>query len=339
MFCQSCGKEIPDGLKFCRYCGHALVEDEAESIESEITKEPFKKKKTGKIILVVILCLLLLCAVGGGVYWWFFIRNSNVEIEMPTFSVEAGSYDEAQSVEILSENSDQVKIYYTLDGTTPTEQSKKYYSRQIISVDQSLTIKCIAMDSRGNCSEVAVAEYTIGGDDDQTSTQAYNSISEYVGVACSWNTSGTKMSSFNATASSALADQGSNTYKAENVLDNNLSTAWMESQLDDGQGAYIELTYQGSDSFDINEIYFINGYAKSQETFDSNGAPTKLSVSMNQNDIAVIHLLASYSPQYIQLDTPITLKSGDVIRFEIKEVSLGSSDTDHDTGISEIMFK
>ena len=48
MFCDKCGKEIPDGVKFCRYCGSTVEADESIS-ESESTgdiKEPKVSEQT-----------------------------------------------------------------------------------------------------------------------------------------------------------------------------------------------------------------------------------------------------------------------------------------------------
>ena len=94
----------------------------------------------------------------------------------PTFSVEAGTKQGAQSV-TLSCATEGATIYYTTDGSTPTSGSTAYSSA--ISVTESQTIKAIAIKSGWSDSEVATAAYTIqykvtwtvnGDDDDITPT-------------------------------------------------------------------------------------------------------------------------------------------------------------------------
>ena len=74
----------------------------------------------------------------------------------PTFSVAAGVYYEAQTVEINTV--DGADVYYTIDGTTPTTTSTKYTTP--IEVATTTTIKAIAVLD-GVESEVAEATYTI----------------------------------------------------------------------------------------------------------------------------------------------------------------------------------
>ena len=78
-------------------------------------------------------------------------------VETPTFSPEAGTYAEAQTVTISCETED-VDIYYTLDGTDPTDESEPYSSA--ITVDGPTTIKAIAYDGNNN-SAIATASYHI----------------------------------------------------------------------------------------------------------------------------------------------------------------------------------
>jgi len=76
----------------------------------------------------------------------------------PTFSVSAGTYYGAQSVE-LSCGTAGATIYYTTDGTTPTSSSIVYSSA--IEISSTTTIKAIAIKDDYNDSEVASATYTI----------------------------------------------------------------------------------------------------------------------------------------------------------------------------------
>ena len=76
----------------------------------------------------------------------------------PTFTPEAGTYFEEQTVAIACTTAD-ATIYYTLDGTDPDENSEIY--SEPIAVAESMTIKAIAMKEGYENSNIATAEYTI----------------------------------------------------------------------------------------------------------------------------------------------------------------------------------
>ena len=76
----------------------------------------------------------------------------------PGFSPAAGSYTAAQSVTLTSPTTG-AKIYYTLDGTTPTAKSTLYVGG--IAVKSSMTISAIAIASNYTNSSVATAKYVI----------------------------------------------------------------------------------------------------------------------------------------------------------------------------------
>ncbi|MDY6302446.1 MAG: chitobiase/beta-hexosaminidase C-terminal domain-containing protein [Bacteroidales bacterium] len=76
----------------------------------------------------------------------------------PTFNPGEGTYTEAQNVSISCATSG-ATIYYTTDGTTPTTSSAVYSSA--ITVNETTTIKAIAVASGYDNSAVAEATYTI----------------------------------------------------------------------------------------------------------------------------------------------------------------------------------
>ena len=76
----------------------------------------------------------------------------------PTFSPVAGAYTSVQNVTISS-TSPEVSIYYTLDGTTPTNTSILYEGP--VSIGETKTLKAIAIKNNWTDSEIATAAYTI----------------------------------------------------------------------------------------------------------------------------------------------------------------------------------
>lgn len=97
------------------------------------------------------------------------------DVETPTFSPAAGTYTEAQTVTLSCETSG-ATIYYTLDGTEPTNASTEYTTALTIST--TTTIKAIAYDGT-NYSNVATATYHFcSADDPYTVTEALD-FTEY----------------------------------------------------------------------------------------------------------------------------------------------------------------
>lgn len=84
--------------------------------------------------------------------------GSTPTVATPTFSPVSGAYTEAQSVTIDCAT-DGATIYYTIDGTDPTETSNVYSSP--IAVSETTTIKAMAVKSEMDNSGIASAVYAI----------------------------------------------------------------------------------------------------------------------------------------------------------------------------------
>ena len=97
-------------------------------------------------------------AINGGDESDVVSATYTVKATAPTFSVAAGSYDATQSVE-LSTTTEGATIYYTTDGSTPTNESTEYTGA--ISVSATQTIKAIAIKTGLTNSDVASATYTL----------------------------------------------------------------------------------------------------------------------------------------------------------------------------------
>lgn len=77
----------------------------------------------------------------------------------PTFTPVAGPYTGAKNVTITAPEG---TIYYTTDGTDPTDASDEYTAAIALNANGTYTIKAIAIDG-DNYSEIASATYTISG--------------------------------------------------------------------------------------------------------------------------------------------------------------------------------
>ena len=77
----------------------------------------------------------------------------------PTFTPEGGTYTGDKSVTISADEG--CTIYYTLDGTDPTDASTKYTGAIELTAPCTTTIKAIAYDASNNASNVTTATYTL----------------------------------------------------------------------------------------------------------------------------------------------------------------------------------
>jgi hypothetical protein len=153
--------------------------------------------------------------------------------------------------------------------------------------------------------------------------------------------------------STTLAPQGRSSYEPGNMTDMIESTAWSEGRDGLGIGEWIEFTltdeykkwYPNAENFIENTIYggFViqTGYAKSPMTWKNNSRPIKLKAYLNSTALSIIQLRDTPDFQTFGIfpgqrdENSVRLKVGDVIRFEIIEVSRGSSTRDTDACISE----
>lgn len=79
-------------------------------------------------------------------------------VATPVISVASGEYNDDQSV-TLSCATEGASIYYTLDGTEPSESSALYASA--ITIDETATLKAKAFKTDCNASETASADYVL----------------------------------------------------------------------------------------------------------------------------------------------------------------------------------
>ncbi len=106
-----------------------------------------------------------------------FNFKAAINVAKPTFSPAAGRYTEAQTVTI-SCATEGVAIYYTIDGSTPTASSTRYTSPIVI--EETTTLKAVAVNADGEESLVATAKYIIGAISDTKNFKRVTSTDELV---------------------------------------------------------------------------------------------------------------------------------------------------------------
>lgn len=74
MFCRNCGREIPENVKFCNYCGTSQNNSSAPDMQADprtYEQQPRAahssnaKKSTRKKVGIVLICLQVLALIGG----------------------------------------------------------------------------------------------------------------------------------------------------------------------------------------------------------------------------------------------------------------------------------
>lgn len=118
-------------------------------------------KKIQSLSIFVIMTLLLpFIACGGGSSGGSNSNDPIVKVSTPVFNPQSGAGVEAgvACIKITTKTSD-AAIYYTIDGSIPTEKSTKYTS--LIALNEDTTIKAKAFASGKTASDVATASYMI----------------------------------------------------------------------------------------------------------------------------------------------------------------------------------
>ena len=108
-------------------------------------------------------------------------------VASPQFSVMSDTYQDVQFVELICPT-EGAEIYFTLDGSTPTQDSFLYDGNPIV-ISSTTVLKAVAyLDN--NASDVAEAQYVFGGTADVISA-IINSLSDIFGGKGTITVSGT----------------------------------------------------------------------------------------------------------------------------------------------------
>lgn len=182
-FCPQCGTKLEPDERFCGQCGYdteaPASTDPLEGpavdplapvvLASPPQAKPAGTQKTAIIILAVVLGALVLF--GGSTLLWInlsgrLLNNPNgvntatsMSIELPSYSLNEGSYTATQQIEINKPAGEDIVVYFTLDGSDPSVSASVYSSPIVLNA--TTTLKSFAVDKNGNHSGIKTATYVI----------------------------------------------------------------------------------------------------------------------------------------------------------------------------------
>lgn len=196
-FCPKCGRKMEIGERFCGNCGFDIETvsnlDEGNDPEdhgilvgnpanrrvpdlgriSEPLPQNQGQKSSKMPIIIISIVLGSIILIGAMVFWWFSqgqhllsksgsslgSQTNGAVLDLPSYSLNEGSYATEQQVTINKPAGEEVQIYYTIDGSDPTVKSAKYENPMVLQTNT--TLKSIAVDKNGNQSGIKTATYNI----------------------------------------------------------------------------------------------------------------------------------------------------------------------------------
>jgi hypothetical protein len=154
------------------------------------------------------------------------------------------------------------------------------------------------------------------------------------GPGCSWYCGGLM---YKVTADESLKDQGNISYKADNIHDFDLFTAWVPDTANGVIGKKVNFHFKPL-SPRVNKINIYNGYIKNYDLFKANARVKTFRLYINNVPYVILQLSDTTACQAFKIE-PVrsTIKNRDlVLTFEILEIYKGDKYTE--VAVSEINF-
>ncbi|NDW10097.1 polymorphic toxin-type HINT domain-containing protein [Dysgonomonas sp. 520] len=170
---------------------------------------------------------------------------------------------------------------------------------------------------------------------DMMSSKFDGDLEEYpwavIGPGCSWYCG----ASYEMKASSILPDAGKNTYKVENLLDDDVRTAWVEGVKGYGIGESVSFIF-AEGAARATSCSLVTGYSKDERTWKNNSRVKAFNIYENEKLVAAVNLKDTRCIQSFELKNHRRNKEAMTLKFVITEVYKG--DKYDDTAFSEIVF-
>lgn len=134
-FCEQCGKEVPEGVNFCEFCGtkvlseEELATEEKEEMETENHDlEEVSQKNPRKKWPFVLVSVLLVGGTAGGYFWWS--QKPDTPMVKQTASTEQSTGSTKKSTSIVESTTSQSTKETSQNQSSTTESSTESSSEE-----------------------------------------------------------------------------------------------------------------------------------------------------------------------------------------------------------------
>jgi hypothetical protein len=128
VYCNNCGKKLPDGAAFCNMCGTKLQQISAEDFESlVVSRTNGKRKKSGSVLIKAVVIFLSLSLVAALGYVGLQMYKSYISHEIAEQKQEINYATETVLHALVNANSETAQPFMTANMTqTFGNQSKAF---------------------------------------------------------------------------------------------------------------------------------------------------------------------------------------------------------------------
>lgn len=134
----------------------------------------------------------------------------------------------------------------------------------------------------------------------------------------------------NVSATSSLSEYGM-THSPDRLLDNDLTTAWVEGVSGHGEGESVRFSFNGV--YRVSGFTIYAGYQKNSDIYSKNARPSQIELIFSDGQTEMFQLADLQDKQTFNLENPV-----DTSTIDLKLVSVYSGWKYTDTAISEILF-
>lgn len=304
MKCTKCGREIPDNVRFCKYCGNTTDSSHVAKQNADIgnqrppvnnqrppEKQPSSKGAGNKKVIIIIAVIGAVVIIAAAAIFAISLLNGKKQDEKP--------HIETEHIETKPE-------------TDETEETKPEESESI----ESHPVQSETEEMTSSESETAQSEST----ESETAQSETKEPAPIINMAY--------VSEVYASSSLAEADV---VHSPERIMDGNISTAWVEGA--GGQGIGESVVFMLDNVYTVEGMWVAAGYQKNDRVYTINSRPEKITVSFSDGTSEEFMLEDVYDFQDIRFSKPIETSS---IKITIDSVYKGSEC--EDTVFSEVEF-
>lgn len=301
MKCTKCGKEIPDNVRFCKYCGNTTENGFAASgghpantnrgnQKPPVNQPSSKGSGNKKIIIIISIIAAVIIIAAAAIFAVSLLKGKKQKNKYPM---------NTEAVETKPETND-------TEATKPSEHESSE-SQPVQSETETVT----SLESE------TVQSESIESETAQSETKEPAPVINMLYVSEVY-------------ASSSLAEADV-VHSPERIMDGNISTAWVEGA--SGQGIGESVVFMFDNVYTVEGLWVAAGYQKNDRVYTINSRPEKITISFSDGTSESFTLTDIHDFQEIHFSKPIETSS---IKITIDSVYKGSQC--EDTVFSEVEF-